>query len=65
MKRTQLAEHRRADLQLERQINELVEKMTSYRIEAAKSVEEELAASASTSLIRLGKKTKDGNVVRV
>jgi activator of 2-hydroxyglutaryl-CoA dehydratase/predicted nucleotide-binding protein (sugar kinase/HSP70/actin superfamily) len=65
MKQAQLAEHRRADLQLERQINELVEKVTNYRIEAAKSAEDEVPAVMSKSLIRLGKKTKDGNVVRV
>ncbi|MCZ6807479.1 MAG: acyl-CoA dehydratase activase-related protein [Deltaproteobacteria bacterium] len=65
MKQAQLAEHRRADLQLERQINELVEKVMSYRIEAVKTPEEDLTASVSESLIRLGKKTKDGNIVRV
>jgi activator of 2-hydroxyglutaryl-CoA dehydratase/predicted nucleotide-binding protein (sugar kinase/HSP70/actin superfamily) len=65
MKQAQLAEHRRADLQLERQINELTEKVMSYRIETVKTPEEGLAASASKSLIRLGKRTKDGNIVRV
>jgi len=65
MKRAQLSEHRRADLQLERQINELAEKVMNYRIDAAKSAEDEVAAAMSKSLIRLGKKTKDGNIVRV
>lgn len=65
MKQAQLAENRSADLQLERQINELAEKVMSYRIEAVKTPEEDLTASVSESLIRLGKKTKDGNIVRV
>ena len=64
LKQTQFKEHKRADLELERQINELAEKVTSYRIEAAKS-EQDVAAVVSKSLIRLGKKTKDGNIVRV
>jgi predicted CoA-substrate-specific enzyme activase len=65
MKQAQLAELRRADLQLERQIKELSEKVMSYRIESVKTPEEDLTASVSKSLIRLGKKTKDGNIVRV
>ena len=65
MKQAQLAEHRRADLQLERQINELAEKVMSYRAEAVKTPEEGLTEAVSESLIRLGKKTKDGNIVRV
>jgi len=65
MKQAQLAEHRRADLQLERQIKELTEKVTSYRTEAMETPEEGFTEAVSKSLIRLGKKTKDGNIVRV
>ncbi|MEM9730005.1 MAG: BadF/BadG/BcrA/BcrD ATPase family protein, partial [Myxococcota bacterium] len=65
MKQAQLTEHRRPDLQLQRQINELAEKVMRYRKEAEKAAEEELAAAASSSLIQLGKKTKDGGIVRV
>ena len=65
MKQAQLAEHRRADLQLERQIKELTEKVTSYRTEAMETQEEGFTEAVSKSLIRLGKKTKDGNIVRV
>jgi activator of 2-hydroxyglutaryl-CoA dehydratase/predicted nucleotide-binding protein (sugar kinase/HSP70/actin superfamily) len=65
MKQAQLAEHRRADLQLERQIKELTEKVMSYRAEAMETPEEGFTESVSKSLIRLGKKTKDGNIVRV
>ncbi|MDH3625877.1 MAG: acyl-CoA dehydratase activase-related protein [Myxococcales bacterium] len=65
MKQAQLSEHRRADLQLERQIKELSQKVVNYRIEAAKSAEGKVVAEMSESLIRLGKKTKDGNIVRV
>ncbi len=65
MKQAQLAEHRRADLQLERQIKELTEKVTSYRTEAMETPEEGFTEAAAESLIRLGKKTKDGNIVRV
>ena len=65
MKQAQLAEHRRADLQLERQIKELTEKVTSYRTEAVDAPEEGFTETVSESLIRLGKKTKDGNIVRV
>ncbi|MDH3201400.1 MAG: acyl-CoA dehydratase activase-related protein [Myxococcales bacterium] len=65
MKQAQLSEHRRADLQLERQIKELAQKVMNYRVEAAKSAEDEVVAEMSESLIRLGKKTKDGNIVRV
>ncbi len=66
MKHDQLAENRRADLGLERQIHELAEKVNRYRIEASKSEEDAtLSGEVSESLIRLGKKTKDGTVVRV
>ena len=65
MKQAQLTELRRPDLELQRQINELTEKVMRYRVEAEKAAEEELAATASKSLIRLGKKTKDGGIVRV
>ncbi|MEM7434276.1 MAG: BadF/BadG/BcrA/BcrD ATPase family protein [Myxococcota bacterium] len=65
MKQAQLVKQKGADLQLQRQINALAEKVMSYRVEAAKAEAEELAAEASKSLIRLGKKTKDGNIVRV
>jgi len=66
MKQKQLAEHRRADLGLERQIHELAERVSRYRIEAEKSEEEaRLAGAVSDGLIRLGRKTKDGDVVRV
>jgi len=61
-KQAQLARQRQADLGLERQIHELTDKIMTYRLEAAKA--EERAAAASGSLIRLGKKTKDG-IVRV
>ncbi len=64
MKQTQLAERRRADLGLERQIHELADKVNRYRVEAANG--DGLASDAvSEGLIRLGKKTKDGKVVRV
>jgi len=56
MKQAQLAQHRRADLQLERQINEP---------EAVENPEEGLSEAVSKSLIRLGRKNKDGNIVRV
>ncbi len=65
MKQAQLSQHRRADLQLERQINELTQKVMNYRAEAAKSAEGEVAEVVSKSLVRLGKKTKDGSIVRV
>ncbi|HSN82210.1 MAG TPA: BadF/BadG/BcrA/BcrD ATPase family protein [Polyangiales bacterium] len=66
MKQKQLAEHRRADLGLERQIHELAEKVNRYRVEAERSEEEaRMAGAASDGLIRLGRKTKDGDVVRV
>ncbi|RLB49389.1 MAG: CoA activase, partial [Deltaproteobacteria bacterium] len=65
MKQAQLAQHRRADLQLERQINELVEKVKNYRTEAVENPEEGLSEAVSKSLIRLGRKNKDGNIVRV
>ncbi len=65
MKQAQLSQHRRADLQLERQINELTQKVMNYRAEAAKSAEGEVAEAVSKSLVRLGKKTKDGSIVRV
>jgi hypothetical protein len=62
MKQKQLAEHRRADLALERQIHELADRVSHYRVEAAKAGEDGLV---SEGLIRLGRKTKDGKVVRV
>jgi len=66
MKHDQLAANRRADLGLERQIHELAEKVNQYRIDAAKSEEDTaLPDAVSESLIRLGRKTKDGKVVRV
>ena len=66
MKQQQLATQRRADLGLERQIHELADKVSQYRIEAAKAEEEGLAANAvSEGLVRLGRKTKDGKLVRV
>jgi predicted nucleotide-binding protein (sugar kinase/HSP70/actin superfamily) len=66
MKQEQLAAHRRADLGLERQIHELAEKVNQYRVEAARSEEDAaLPDAVSESLIRLGRKTKDGKVVRV
>jgi predicted CoA-substrate-specific enzyme activase len=62
----QLAEQRQADLGLERQIHELAEKISRYQIESTKSEKDEaLTNPASQSLIRLGRKTKDGKVVRV
>ena len=66
MKQEQLAANRRADLGLERQIHELAEKVNQYRVEAARSEEDAASPDAvSDSLIRLGRKTKDGRVVRV
>jgi hypothetical protein len=66
MKHDQLAAHRRADLGLERQIHELAEKVNRYRAEAAKSQDDvALPGAVADSLIRLGRKTKDGRVVRV
>ncbi|MFW2387531.1 MAG: CoA activase, partial [Polyangiales bacterium] len=66
MKQEQLAAHRRADLGLKRQIQELAEKVNRYRIEASKSGDDTAAPGAvSEGLIRLGRKTKDGKVVRV
>jgi predicted nucleotide-binding protein (sugar kinase/HSP70/actin superfamily) len=66
MKQKQLAEHRRADLGLERQIHELADRVNQYRVEAARFEEDEpLPDAVSESLIRLGRKTKDGRVVRV
>ena len=63
---TAAACQRRADLGLERQIHELTDKVNQYRIDAAKAEEDGLAAGAvSEGLIRLGRKTKDGKVVRV
>ncbi len=61
MKQAQLAEHRRADLSLQRQIQELAEKVNQYQIDAPAAA----AGAVSGSLIQLGKKTKDGDVVRV
>jgi activator of 2-hydroxyglutaryl-CoA dehydratase/predicted nucleotide-binding protein (sugar kinase/HSP70/actin superfamily) len=65
MKQSQLAANRRADLGLERQIHELSDKVSQYRIadEAGKGGLE--ADAVSEGLIRLGRKTKDGKVVRV
>ena len=66
MKHDQLAAHRRADLGLERQIHELAERVNQYRVEVARSEEDAaLPDAVSGSLIRLGRKTKDGTVVRV
>ncbi|MDH3655173.1 MAG: acyl-CoA dehydratase activase-related protein [Myxococcales bacterium] len=66
MKHDQLARNRRADLGLERQIHELTEKVNQYRIEASKSEEDATwSGEALERLVRLGKKTKDGTVVRV
>ncbi len=66
MKQEQLAAHRRADLALERQIHELTDKVKQYRLDAAKSEEDaKLTGAASETLVRLGRKTKDGSVVRV
>jgi hypothetical protein len=66
MKQKQLAEHRRADLGLERQIHELADKVNQYRVAAARAEEDgPLSDAVSKSLIRLGRKTKDGKVVRV
>jgi predicted nucleotide-binding protein (sugar kinase/HSP70/actin superfamily) len=66
MKHDQLAAHRRADLGLERQIHELADRVNQYRVEAARSEEDAAFPDAvSESLIRLGRKTKDGKVVRV
>jgi len=66
MKHDQLAAHRRADLGLERQIHELAERVNQYRVEVARSEEDAaLPDAVSESLIRLGRKTKDGTVVRV
>jgi predicted CoA-substrate-specific enzyme activase len=66
MKHDQLAAHRRADLGLERQIHELAERVNQYRVEVARSEEDAaLPDAVSESLIRLGRKTKDGRVVRV
>ncbi len=65
MKQEQLAKQRRADLGLERQIHELAEKVSRYRVEAKLAESEEGAVAVAESLIRLGRKTKDGKVVRV
>ncbi len=66
MKQKQLAAQRRADLGLERQIHELTDRVNQYRIDAAKAEEDGLASGAvSEGLIRLGRKTKDGKLVRV
>ncbi len=69
MKQGQLATQRRADLQLEREINQLAEKVASYRLEAERAGRvgdhDDSALEASRSLIRMGKKTKDGSIVRV
>jgi activator of 2-hydroxyglutaryl-CoA dehydratase/predicted nucleotide-binding protein (sugar kinase/HSP70/actin superfamily) len=66
MKHDQLAANRRADLGLERQIHELAEKVSQYRIEMATSEEDStLPGAVSDGLIRLGRRTKDGKVVRV
>jgi len=66
MKQRQLAERRRADLGLERQIHELADKVTQYRIDAAKSEEDAaVQGPVSESLVHLGRKTKDGKLVRV
>ena len=66
MKHDQLAKNRRADLGLERQIHELAERVSQYRIDAARSEEDAtFSTEVSETLIRLGKKTKDGRVVRV
>ena len=65
MKQEQLAEQRRADLGLERQIHELAEKVSQYRAEAAPVERDDDTRAVTESLIRLGRKTKDGKVVRV
>jgi predicted CoA-substrate-specific enzyme activase len=66
MKQQQLAGHRRADLGLERQIHELADRVNQYRVEPAKAEEDGLASGAvSEGLVRLGRKTKDGKLVRV
>lgn len=65
MKQKQLAATRRADLALEREIHELADKVSRYEV-AARAEEKEVAAAAlSQGLIRLGRKTKDGKLVRV
>jgi len=66
MKHDQLAAHRRADLTLEREIHELAEKVNRYHIEASpQEASAAMSGSVPQSLIRLGRKTKDGTVVRV
>ncbi len=66
MKHDQLAARRRADLTLEREIHELAEKVNRYHIEASpQEASAAMSGSVPQSLIRLGRKTKDGTVVRV
>ena len=66
MKQEQLAANRRADLGLERQIQELAKKLSEYRVDATRVFEDATSPAAlSENLIRLGRKTKDGKVVRV
>ncbi len=65
MKQKQLAAHRRADLGLERQIHELADKVRQYQIAEKAGADGFAAGAVSEELIRLGRKTKDGKVVRV
>jgi predicted nucleotide-binding protein (sugar kinase/HSP70/actin superfamily) len=65
MKQRQLASLRRADLGLEREINELADKVSRYQVEATHEESDIAAGVASRGLIRLGRKTKDGKLVRV
>ena len=62
MKQGRLNRLKRSDQQLDQQIRELIEKVKSYRVEAADDVP---SIAANDSLIQLGRKTKDGQVVRV
>ncbi len=66
LKQKQLASRKQADLGLEREIHELVDRVNGYHLEAERRQrEDEVVGAISDGLIRLGRKTKDGDVVRV
>ncbi len=62
MKQGRLTRLKRSDQQLDQQIQELIERVRSYQVEAAEDVP---SIAANDSLIQLGRKTEDGQVVRV
>ena len=62
MKQAELARHRRADLGIRREVNELSDRLAAYEASAQQS---EAVAAAQEELIQLGRRSKNGTVVRL